>query len=79
MLWVQFFYCSFEHQADIFSPTDPHKGGVSDLKDQEQFMSFFKNIEVINEPFEDLSQHSREIMKKYFLSISNFEAAGFYS
>lgn len=57
---------------------DPHKGGTSDLKSQEQFSSFFSNIELIHEPFEDLANKSRELMKKYFLNIGNIQAAKYY-
>lgn len=78
------FGCSFfiarTNIKQIYSALkDPHRGGISDLKGQEQFASFFKNIELVNDPFEDLKQRSREIMKEYFLRISNFEAAKFYS
>ncbi len=78
------FGCSFfiarTNIKQIYSALkDPHKGGIGDLKTQEQFGSFFKNIELINDPFEDLKRRSREIMKQYFLRISNFEAAEFYS
>ncbi len=78
------FGCSFfiarTNIKQIYSALkDPHKGGISDLKNQKQFSSFFKNIELVNDPFDDLRLRSREIMKQYFLRISNFEAAEFYS
>ena len=57
---------------------DPHKGGTSDLKSQEQFANFFNKIELVHEPFEDLANRSRELMKKYFLSINNLDAAKYY-
>lgn len=74
-----FFIARTNIKAIYSALKDPHKGGISDLKSQEQFESFFKNIQIVNDPFEDLKQRSREIMRKYFLSISNFEAAEFYS
>ncbi len=74
------FFIARSNIKQIYSALkDPHKGGISDLKTQSQFNSFFKTIELINGPFEDLKQQSREIMKRYFLSISNFDAAQFYS
>jgi tRNA(Arg) A34 adenosine deaminase TadA len=57
---------------------DPHKGGMSDLKNQDQYVEFFKNIALINEPFEDLREQSRDLMRRYFVSISNFDAAKYY-
>lgn len=77
------FGCSFfiarSNIRQIYSALkDPHKGGISDLKEQDQFASFFSKIGVINAPFKDLEQESRELMKKYFLSISNFDAAKYY-
>lgn len=57
---------------------DPHKGGMSDLKRQDQFANFFKNIELINDPFEDLRERSRSIMRRFFESINNLDAAKYY-
>jgi len=58
--------------------TDPHKGGISNLKSQEQFMSFFKDIAVINEPFMDLRDESRKLMRTYFLKQGKEKQAAFY-
>lgn len=57
---------------------DPHKGGISDLKNQEQFTSFFNDIELINEPFADLKEQSRDLMKNYFLKLGLENKAKFY-
>lgn len=78
------FGCSFflarTNVRSIYSALkDPHKGGTSDLKQQEQFADFFSKIELINEPFDDLKERSRQLMEKYFLSIGNIDAAKFYA
>ena len=57
---------------------DPHKGGMSDLKNQDQFSSFFSDIELINEPYEDLKEQSKELMKSYFLKLGLDHKAKFY-
>lgn len=57
---------------------DPHKGGVSDLKSRDEFEKFFGKIELVNDPFEDLANRSRDLMKQYFLSINNIDAARYY-
>ncbi|PIR63532.1 MAG: hypothetical protein COU64_03995, partial [Candidatus Pacebacteria bacterium CG10_big_fil_rev_8_21_14_0_10_40_26] len=57
---------------------DPHKGGTSDLRSQEQFSDFFQKIHLYNEPFEDLAIKSKELMRKYFISIGNNDAAECY-
>jgi tRNA(adenine34) deaminase len=77
------FGCSFfiarSNIRQIYSALkDPHKGGTSDLKQQDQFKDFFEKIELINAPFKDLEEKSKELMKKYFLSISNIDAARYY-
>lgn len=73
------FYVARTNVKHIYSALkDPHKGGTIDLKSQEQFHSFFKNIELINEPFEDLKERSRELMQKYFLNKGRKDAAAFY-
>ncbi len=57
---------------------DPHKGGMSDLHKLDQFNYFFKHIEIINEPFEDLKEQSRRLMVEYFLKLGRKDAAKFY-
>ena len=57
---------------------DPHKGGIGDLKAQSQFESFFEDIELINEPFEDLKEESRNLMREYFIMIGKLDKAKFY-
>ena len=77
------FGCSFflarTNVTRIYSALkDPHKGGISDLKPQEQFHNFFKNIELIHEPYEDLKKESKELMQKYFLINNKKDSAIFY-
>lgn len=77
------FGCSFflarTNVRQIYSALkDPHKGGTSDLKKQEQFKGFFENIDLVNEPFTDLKERSRSLLERYFLNIGNIEAAKFY-
>jgi tRNA(adenine34) deaminase len=57
---------------------DPHKGGMSDLRKLDQFKHFFKSIELINEPFADLTEVSRNLMIEYFLMKDRKDAARFY-
>lgn len=57
---------------------DPHKGGITDLKNQKQFESFFKQITIVNEPFEDLKNKSMKLMKQYFLNQGRKDAAVYY-
>jgi tRNA(adenine34) deaminase len=74
------FFIARSNIKQIYSALkDPHKGGIADLKSQEQFVDFFNKIELINDPFEDLKEKSEELMKKYFLSIGNTDAAEFYN
>ncbi|NCS97903.1 MAG: nucleoside deaminase [Candidatus Pacebacteria bacterium] len=77
------FGCSFfiarSNIREIYSALkDPHKGGTSDLRSQEQFSDFFQKIHLYNEPFEDLAIKSKELMRKYFISIGNNDAAECY-
>lgn len=73
------FYLARTNVKHIYSALkDPHKGGTSDLKSQEQFQSFFKNIELFNEPFKDMAIQSKELMQKYFLNKGRKDAAAFY-
>jgi tRNA(adenine34) deaminase len=77
------FGCSFfiarSNIREIYSALkDPHKGGTSDLKSQEQFSNFFQKIHLYNEPFDDLAKKSKELMRKYFISIGNNKAAEYY-
>ena len=77
------FGCSFfiarSNISHIYSALkDPHKGGTSDLKSREEFKHFFSEIEIINQPFEDLAQKSRQLMKKYFLRQGRVDKAAFY-
>jgi tRNA(adenine34) deaminase len=78
------FGCSFfiarTNIASIYSALkDPHKGGISDLNAQDQFHRFFADIKIINEPFDDLREQSRELMKNYFIRIGNTDAARYYT
>jgi tRNA(adenine34) deaminase len=57
---------------------DPHKGGISDLKNKEQFYGFFNNTQIINEPFEDLKERSKKLMQDYFLSNNQKYKATYY-
>lgn len=77
------FGCSFfiarSSVVKIFSALkDPHKGGISDLKNQVQFSSFFDKLELINEPFDDLREKSRKLMMDYFLKLGREDKAKFY-
>jgi tRNA(adenine34) deaminase len=77
------FGCSFflarSNVKKIYSAClDPHKGGISQLKSQSQFNDFFTEIELINEPFADLKDKSKQLMHQYFESINNKKAAQFY-
>jgi|SRR3989344_191314 len=77
------FGCSFflarTNVSRIYSALkDPHKGGTSDLKSQEQFRNFFNNIELVSEPFADFKKQSQDLMHKYFLAKGNEKAASFY-
>lgn len=57
---------------------DPHKGGIGDLKKEPMFSDFFPNIELIPEPYDDLKNQSRELMRSFFLSKGNTKAAELY-
>jgi tRNA(adenine34) deaminase len=57
---------------------DPHKGGISALKEQKQFANFFDHIAIENNLFHDLQERSRELMKEYFISIGRKDTAAFY-
>lgn len=77
------FGCSFfiarSRVAWIYSALkDPHKGGIGDLKAQTQFENFFSDIELINEPFADLTEKSRNLMRDYFIKIGKLDKAKFY-
>lgn len=77
------FGCSFfiarSNITHIYSALkDPHKGGISDLHDQEQFLAFFQHIEVINEPYPNLADQSKSLMRQYFRTTGNSKAAAAY-
>ena len=77
------FGCSFflarSNIREIYSALkDPHKGGTSDLRSQEQFSEFFQKIHLYNEPFDDLAIKSKELMRAYFINIRNIDAAECY-
>jgi len=77
------FGCSFfiarTNIKHIFSALkDPHKGGMSDLRVLDQFQHFFKHIEIMNEPFKDLKEESRQLMIDFFLKKDKKDAARFY-
>lgn len=77
------FGCSFfiarTNIAHVISALkDPHKGGTSDLKSKEDFQHFFKNIEITNEPFEDLKKQSQQLMAKYFINRNRVDVAKMY-
>ena len=77
------FGCSFfiarSNIREIYSALkDPHKGGASDLRSQEQFSDFFQKIHLYTEPFDDLASKSRKLMRTYFLNSGNNDAAEFY-
>jgi tRNA(adenine34) deaminase len=57
---------------------DPHKGGMSDLKSQSHFSDFFNKVELINEPFEELKEKSKNLMKEYFIKLGREDKAEFY-
>jgi tRNA(adenine34) deaminase len=57
---------------------DPHKGGIGDLKGEPMFKDFFTNIELTSEPYDDLKNRSRELMRSYFLSKNNTKTAELY-
>lgn len=57
---------------------DPHKGGISDLKKQKQFENFFRQINIINEPFVDLKNKSMDLMRQYFLNNGRKDVAIYY-
>ena len=61
-----------------FALKDPHKGGISDLKLNPEFESYFSKIELSCEPFDDLREESRALMKQYFLNIGKLESARSY-
>lgn len=42
------------------------------------FDNFFNDIEIINEPYEDLKIKSKNLMKKYFLKIGKEKNATYY-
>jgi len=77
------FGCSFfiarSKVVKIYSALkDPHKGGIGDLKSQAQFENFFADVELINEPFADLAEKSRNLMRDYFIKIGKLDKAKFY-
>lgn len=57
---------------------DPHKGGTGDLLKLEQFRPFFAHIDIVNEPFPDFANRSRDLMVRYFLNAGRADAARFY-
>jgi len=57
---------------------DPHKGGIGDLQKQSQFEKFFADIEIVNEPFEELKEISKDLMRQYFVKIKKPEKAELY-
>jgi len=57
---------------------DPHKGGISDLKQQDQFSKFFNKLDIINNQFEDIKNKSQELMRRYFLKIGRPDTAEYY-
>lgn len=61
-----------------WAQNDPHKGGISSLMNQKMFKSFFKDLEVTKEPFDDLKRKSGELMKKYFLANGRIDTAALY-
>lgn len=58
---------------------DPYKGGIGDLINRKEFHTFFKGLEIVNEPFPDLSDRSRHLLREYFLKQGKTRAASFYS
>lgn len=73
------FFLARTNVTQIYSALkDPHKGGISNLRDQEQFASFFAKSTLVNEPLADLADHSRALMRQYFEQIGNTTAAAYY-
>jgi tRNA(adenine34) deaminase len=73
-----FFLARTNIKAIYSALKDPHKGGISKLKEQEMFTSFFMNIELHEEPFEDLKTESLKLMQTYFLNRGRLDAAAAY-
>jgi tRNA(adenine34) deaminase len=59
--------------------TDPYKGGMSKIMESQEFSSFFKHIKVTAEPFPDLAETSKRMMREYFLNNNREDMASFYS
>lgn len=57
---------------------DPHKGGIGDLKGKKDVCEFFDDIELVTEPFEDLADKSRKLMREFFLNKVNSKAVDLY-
>ncbi len=77
------FGCSFflarSSVTQIYSALkDPHKGGISMLKEQAQFVSFFKNMEIEHTLFADLQAQSAQLLQTYFEQNGNEAAARLY-
>ena len=58
---------------------DPHKGGIGNLAVRKDFKKFFKDLEIVNEPFADLAIRSRHMLRDYFLKHGKTKAASYYS
>jgi tRNA(adenine34) deaminase len=73
-----FFLARTNIKTIISALEDPHKGGISILKNLPEFGHFFKSIEIINEPVDELKSQSMTLMKNYFLRLNRPDAAKYY-
>lgn len=58
--------------------TDPQKEGLGDLKQDEVYKSFLKQLIVIEEPYEDLRKKSANLLIKYYQQINKPEKVDMY-
>lgn len=63
----------------IWALSDPYREGLKRLKTAPEFDAYFKNITIEIEPYEELKNRSKDLLKKYFLSKGNLEMAKLHS
>jgi len=63
----------------IWALNDPYKGGIDYLKNTEKLSEDFKNINLIPEPYLELKNKSKELMRKYYLKKGDLKTADLFS
>ena len=62
----------------VYAATDSYKPGISMLKADPEFQNYFKDIELIAEPFTELRDDALILMRDFFIKKGKPDTAKFY-